>query len=260
MAQDVTAPSRVRDGQVTSTFRHPEVPNTSIKLLLFPFLSSRRGWEARDWLDKELLDQILERGGDLASRNLYTILSLRKHLSSKQNPLLALPRTNEPSTSIGTFQRTFLLRCVEKFSHIESKIPKCVFKMCSNDSRAYYKCSFFYSSTFYNSFEIQQMAALTEDKMNIDWLVISTFGRADTFLALADDPTSPEVDEAYYDHKSEELKVWKYLAESSIDVPPVTFRKTMRSNNREGLIKDPDVIKKEVEKLLDADGCYIQSG
>ncbi|GJW10844.1 reverse transcriptase domain-containing protein [Tanacetum coccineum] len=35
---------------VTSTFRHPEVPNTSIKLLLFPF--SLDG-EARDWLDKE---------------------------------------------------------------------------------------------------------------------------------------------------------------------------------------------------------------
>ncbi|GJR59252.1 hypothetical protein Tco_1501414 [Tanacetum coccineum] len=36
--------------KVTSTFRHPEVPNTSIKLLLFPF--SLNG-EARDWLDKE---------------------------------------------------------------------------------------------------------------------------------------------------------------------------------------------------------------
>ncbi|GJS25216.1 reverse transcriptase domain-containing protein [Tanacetum coccineum] len=36
--------------KVTSMFRHPEVPNTSIKLLLFPF--SLDG-EARDWLDKE---------------------------------------------------------------------------------------------------------------------------------------------------------------------------------------------------------------
>ncbi|GJW07099.1 reverse transcriptase domain-containing protein [Tanacetum coccineum] len=35
---------------ITSTFRHPEVPNTSIKLLLFPF--SIEG-EARTWLDKE---------------------------------------------------------------------------------------------------------------------------------------------------------------------------------------------------------------
>nr|GEZ08493.1 reverse transcriptase domain-containing protein [Tanacetum cinerariifolium] len=36
--------------KVTSTFRHPEVPNTTIKLLLFPF--SLEG-EARIWLDKE---------------------------------------------------------------------------------------------------------------------------------------------------------------------------------------------------------------
>nr|GFC35257.1 reverse transcriptase domain-containing protein [Tanacetum cinerariifolium] len=36
--------------KVTSTFRHPEVPNTTIKLLLFPF--SLDG-EARIWLDKE---------------------------------------------------------------------------------------------------------------------------------------------------------------------------------------------------------------
>nr|GEY76089.1 reverse transcriptase domain-containing protein [Tanacetum cinerariifolium] len=36
--------------KVTSTFRHPEVPNTTIKLLLFPF--SPEG-EARTWLDKE---------------------------------------------------------------------------------------------------------------------------------------------------------------------------------------------------------------
>ncbi|GKB68094.1 reverse transcriptase domain-containing protein, partial [Tanacetum coccineum] len=36
--------------KVTSTFRHTDVPNTSIKLLLFPF--SLEG-EARTWLDKE---------------------------------------------------------------------------------------------------------------------------------------------------------------------------------------------------------------
>ncbi|GKA42577.1 reverse transcriptase domain-containing protein [Tanacetum coccineum] len=36
--------------KVTSTFRHPEVPSTTIKLLLFPF--SLDG-EAREWLDKE---------------------------------------------------------------------------------------------------------------------------------------------------------------------------------------------------------------
>nr|GEY82130.1 hypothetical protein [Tanacetum cinerariifolium] len=42
--------------KVTSTFRHPEVPNTTIKLLLFPF--SLEG-EARTWLDKEPPHSIL---------------------------------------------------------------------------------------------------------------------------------------------------------------------------------------------------------
>nr|GFC24032.1 reverse transcriptase domain-containing protein [Tanacetum cinerariifolium]GFC24726.1 reverse transcriptase domain-containing protein [Tanacetum cinerariifolium] len=36
--------------KVTSTFRHPEVPNTTIELLLFPFSLEE---EARIWLDKE---------------------------------------------------------------------------------------------------------------------------------------------------------------------------------------------------------------
>nr|GEX92645.1 hypothetical protein [Tanacetum cinerariifolium] len=50
--------------KVTSTFRHPEVPNTTIKLLLFPF--SLEG-EARIWLDKEPPHSILT-WGDLVSK------------------------------------------------------------------------------------------------------------------------------------------------------------------------------------------------
>nr|GEW24844.1 reverse transcriptase domain-containing protein [Tanacetum cinerariifolium] len=50
--------------KVTSTFRHLEVPNTTIKLLLF--LSSLEG-EARIWLDKEPLRSILT-WEDLASK------------------------------------------------------------------------------------------------------------------------------------------------------------------------------------------------
>nr|GEY86988.1 reverse transcriptase domain-containing protein [Tanacetum cinerariifolium] len=42
--------------KVTSMFRHPEVPNTTIKLFLFPF--SLEG-EARTWLDKEPSRSIL---------------------------------------------------------------------------------------------------------------------------------------------------------------------------------------------------------
>ncbi|GKA73294.1 reverse transcriptase domain-containing protein [Tanacetum coccineum] len=148
---------------------------------------------------------------------------------------------------------------------------------------------------------------------------------ADTFLALADDPTSPEVDEAYYDPDGDilllesllnsdpspslnqgiylpeirkELKVCK-SAESSIDKPPedelkdspphleyafladnnklpVIIAKDLSDDEKTALIKilmeedyEPtvqhqrrvnpkiyDVIKKEVEKLLDASLIY----
>ncbi|GJT63247.1 hypothetical protein Tco_1006780 [Tanacetum coccineum] len=71
--------------KVTSTFRHPEVPNTSIKLLLFPF--SLDG-EARDWLDKEPPRSILT-WDDLVSKfiNIFFPPSLRKpeFISPKQN-------------------------------------------------------------------------------------------------------------------------------------------------------------------------------
>nr|GEZ76576.1 reverse transcriptase domain-containing protein [Tanacetum cinerariifolium] len=50
--------------KVTSMFRHPEVPNTTVKLLLFPF--SLEG-EARIWLDKEPSRSILT-WEDLASK------------------------------------------------------------------------------------------------------------------------------------------------------------------------------------------------
>nr|GEW62040.1 reverse transcriptase domain-containing protein [Tanacetum cinerariifolium] len=52
--------------KVTSTFRHPEIPNTTIKLLLFSF--SLEG-EARIWLDKEPLRSILT-WEDLVSNSL----------------------------------------------------------------------------------------------------------------------------------------------------------------------------------------------
>nr|GEZ07929.1 reverse transcriptase domain-containing protein [Tanacetum cinerariifolium] len=50
--------------KVTSTFRHPEVPNATIKILLFPF--SLEG-EALTWLDKEPPHSILT-WEDLASK------------------------------------------------------------------------------------------------------------------------------------------------------------------------------------------------
>ncbi|GJR40149.1 hypothetical protein Tco_1215833 [Tanacetum coccineum] len=119
---------------------------------------------------------------------------------------------------------------------------------------------------------------------------------ADAFLALADDPTSPEVDESYYDPEGDILILEAFLntktAKSSIDEPPevelkdlpphleyaflednnklpVIIAKYLSVDEKTALIKvlncptsekgNPkihDVIKKEVEKLLDAGLIY----
>nr|GEX96403.1 reverse transcriptase domain-containing protein [Tanacetum cinerariifolium] len=60
--------------KVTSTFRHPEVPNTTVKLLLFPF--SLEG-EARIWLDKEPPRSILT-WEDLVSKFINQFFPLPK--------------------------------------------------------------------------------------------------------------------------------------------------------------------------------------
>ncbi|GJY42832.1 reverse transcriptase domain-containing protein [Tanacetum coccineum] len=77
--------------KVTSTFRHPEVPNTSVKLLLFPF--SLDG-EARDWLDKEPPRSILT-WDDLVSKfiNQFFPPSKTTYLRNKITPIF--PRTTE---------------------------------------------------------------------------------------------------------------------------------------------------------------------
>nr|GEX89752.1 reverse transcriptase domain-containing protein [Tanacetum cinerariifolium] len=67
--------------KVTSTFRHPEVPNTTVKLLLFPFSLER---EARIWLDKEPPRSILT-WEDLVSKfiNQFFPPSKRTYLRNK---------------------------------------------------------------------------------------------------------------------------------------------------------------------------------
>nr|GEX75249.1 reverse transcriptase domain-containing protein [Tanacetum cinerariifolium] len=71
--------------KVTSTFRHPEVLNTTIKLLLFPF--SLEG-EARTWLDKEPPRSILTKSKVRYSRSRVTDSRISTN---------ALPSSSSPS-------------------------------------------------------------------------------------------------------------------------------------------------------------------
>nr|GEZ72452.1 reverse transcriptase domain-containing protein [Tanacetum cinerariifolium] len=112
--------------KVTSTFIHPEVPNTTIKLLLFLF--SLEG-EARIWLDKEPSRSILT----------WEDLIRRKFLDK-------IPR--------------------ECFSIIESKSKVRYSRSRITDMRANANAPL-PSSSHSNSFDLQQIPASLEDKLDI---------------------------------------------------------------------------------------------
>nr|GFC03648.1 reverse transcriptase domain-containing protein [Tanacetum cinerariifolium] len=77
--------------KVTSTFRHPEVPNTTVKLLLFPF--SLEG-EARIWLDKEPPRLILT-WEDLVSKFINQFFPLSKTTYLRNEITNFLQKSNE---------------------------------------------------------------------------------------------------------------------------------------------------------------------
>ncbi|GJV74203.1 hypothetical protein Tco_1494198 [Tanacetum coccineum] len=247
---------------VTSTFRHPEVPNTSIKLLLFPF--SLEG-EAGDTLDsaaggifwisascglaiieskprslfKEVMQLNQERYECSSLFYFYTFNSfefqqLVDALDGQKNDdqSLTLKCGDTPSISYNN------LKSLKKVDLIDVTCEEYSQEVLGfSDEIAYGNPSPGYDSIVSNS-----SPTLTPFG-DSDFLLLE---EADTFLALADDLTSPEVDEAYYDPVGDilllesllnsdpspslnqgnylpeirkELKVCK-SAESSIDEPP----------------------------------------
>ncbi|GJT97128.1 reverse transcriptase domain-containing protein [Tanacetum coccineum] len=198
MAQiDTSSPSKV-----TSTFRHPEVPNTSIKLLLFPF--SLDG-EARDWLDKEPPRSILT-WDDLVSKfiNQFFPPSKTTYLRNKITNFFQEP--NESFNEAWERFKGLLRQCPhhgfselhqldtfynslnsndqdaldsaaggnfldkmpqEGLAIIESKSKVRYSRSRANDSRVSTDAPLSNSSPSNNSFDMQQIAASLEDKMTI---------------------------------------------------------------------------------------------
>ncbi|GJS37318.1 reverse transcriptase domain-containing protein [Tanacetum coccineum] len=188
--------------KVTSTFRHPEVPNTSIKLLLFPF--SLDG-EARDWLDKEPPRSILT-WDDLVLKFINQFFPPSKTTYLRNEITTFYQKPNETFNEAWERFKGLLRQCphhgfselhqldtfynslntndqdaldsaaggnfLDKMPRdglaiIESKSKVRYSRSRPNDSRAITNAPSSTSSPSNNSFEIQQMAALLEDKMNI---------------------------------------------------------------------------------------------
>ncbi|GJR44821.1 reverse transcriptase domain-containing protein [Tanacetum coccineum] len=188
--------------KVTSTFRHPEVLNTSIKLLLFPF--SLEG-EAQTWLDKEPPQSILT-WDDLVSKFINQFFPPSKTTYLRNEITTFYQKPNETFNEAWERFKGLLRQCphhgfselhqldtfynslntndqdaldsaaggnfLDKMPRdglaiIESKSKVRYSRSRPNDSRAITNAPSSTSSPSNNSFEIQQMAALLEDKMNI---------------------------------------------------------------------------------------------
>nr|GFA13128.1 reverse transcriptase domain-containing protein [Tanacetum cinerariifolium] len=144
--------------KVTSTFRHPEVPNTMIKLLLFPF--SLEG-KARIWLDKEPPRSILT-WEDLVQCPHHGFSELHQ-LDTFYNALNPNDQDALDPAAGGNFLDKIPRECL---SIIESKSKVRYSRSRVTDVRANTNAPFSSSSPS-NSFDIQHIAASLEDKLDI---------------------------------------------------------------------------------------------
>nr|GEY73990.1 hypothetical protein [Tanacetum cinerariifolium] len=187
--------------KVTSTFRHPEVPNTTIKLLLFSF--SLEG-EARIWLDKESPRSILT-WEDLVSKFISQFFPPSKTTYLRNEITNFLQKTNETFNEAWERFKDLLRQCPHHgFSELHQldtfynalnlndqdaldsaaggnfldKIPRECLSIIESKSKVRYSRSRItdvrananaplpYSSPS-NSFDLQQIAASLEDKLDI---------------------------------------------------------------------------------------------
>ncbi|GJV48944.1 reverse transcriptase domain-containing protein, partial [Tanacetum coccineum] len=159
--------------KVTSTFRHPEVPNTSIKLLLFPF--SLDG-EARDWLDKEPPRSILT-WDDLVSKFINQYFPPSKTTYYRNEIITFYQKPNETFNEAWERFKGLLHSAAggnfldkmpqEGLAIIESKSKVRYSRSRASDSRVSTDAPLSNSSSSNNSFDMQQIAASLEDKMTI---------------------------------------------------------------------------------------------
>nr|GEZ79116.1 hypothetical protein [Tanacetum cinerariifolium] len=187
--------------KVTSTFRHPEVPNTTIKLLLFPF--SLEG-EARIWLDKEPPRSILT-WEDLVSKFINQFFPPSKTTYLRNEIINFLQKPNETFNEAWERFKDLLRQCPHHgFSELHQldtfynalnpnaqdaldfaaggnfldKIPRECLSIIESKSKVRYSRSRvtdvrenanapLSSSSPSNSFDLQQIAASLEDKLDI---------------------------------------------------------------------------------------------
>ncbi|GKA45215.1 hypothetical protein Tco_0738011 [Tanacetum coccineum] len=201
--------------KVTSTFRHPEVPNTSIKLLLFPF--SLDG-EARYWT-------LLLEDKMTLKMNKYDMNEMKALVVTTPATIKAVEEVCVTCGSNHNFNhcpltrgeiilrnddQTLTLKCGDtpsiSYNNFESlKKVDLIDVTCEEYSQEVldFSNSVAYGnpSPEYDPIVSNSSPTLTPFR-DSDFLLLEEAG---TFLAIADDPTLPEVDEAYYDPEGDIL-------------------------------------------------------
>nr|GEV57726.1 reverse transcriptase domain-containing protein [Tanacetum cinerariifolium] len=140
--------------KVTSSFRHPEVPNTKIKLLLFLF--SLEG-EARTWLDKEPPRSILTQCPHQGFSELHQFDTFYNALNPNDQDTL-------DAAAGGNFLDKIPRECL---AIIESKSKVRYSRSHVTDSRVSTNAPLSSSSSPSHSFDLQQIVASLEDKLDI---------------------------------------------------------------------------------------------
>ncbi|GJY84199.1 reverse transcriptase domain-containing protein [Tanacetum coccineum] len=157
---------------ITNNQRYPDVPNTTIKLLLFPF--SLDG-VAKTWIRQEPPNSILT-WDDLVS-NLGAFQGTSKEVSSSWFFISELHQLDTFYNSLNSNDQDALDSAAggnfldkmpqEGLAIIESKSKVRYSRSRANDSRVSTDATLSNSSSSNNSFEMQQIAASLEDKMTI---------------------------------------------------------------------------------------------
>nr|GEX50336.1 reverse transcriptase domain-containing protein [Tanacetum cinerariifolium] len=208
--------------EVTSTFRHPEVPNTTIKLLLFPLSLES---EARTWLDKEPPHSILA-WEDLVSKFINQFFPPSKTTYLRNEITNFLQKPNETFNEAWERFKDFLRQCPHHvFSELHQldtfydalnpndqdaldsaaggnfldKIPRECLSIIETKSKVRYSRIRVTdlrantnappsSSSPLNSFDLQQIAASLEDKLDIR---MSRFEKSLSDMKAFITPTAP---------------------------------------------------------------------